>query len=583
MKKIIILLTTILMACSLLACKQSTDPKELAKINAEYQEFVNEIPSMIFEGDETIINQLFADPSAIGINPQVANWDSYSIAEAEKMTEITEEIKKENESYQYDDLDDKNKVTYDFIEYITSDGINEIPLANNYYLANNVLGAYEGVVSNVFITLYFYNLRNENDVKSYINLMNTLSDFQAELLSFEQERQDNGYGMTPSEIELAIANLDDSLQKADFAFMVDDFVAKIETLDLDDNTKTEYIAEVKTNLENNLHSFYQGIRDGLMVLDVKQADGTVLADLEYGKEYFENLVYDYSGFKKVDEYEDYVLDKYETVIGDVLSLLGQYDASELDSIMYGNFTFSDQNNPNDVLNYLKEAISEDFPSISDVPYNMVELPEQFGVLMPGVGAFYLTGTLDDKDATQQMMLNGTYSQSDFLTIAHEGFPGHMYQNIYMTDIELPYIYSLFGNIGYTEGYANYVQRLSAKYAADPSAAEIYELNDTLTYIVILELDTQLNYYGEDISDDVEEMFGLTGSDAEGLIEQLQFMPGGFICYYGSGLQFDDLYAKVISADASVTLKDFHTSILNAGPLPIDLLKEVVYQQYGIGD
>ena len=135
MKKIIILLTTVFMVCSLLACKQSADPEELAKINAEYQEFVNEIPSMIFEGDETIINQLFADPSAIGINPQVANWDSYSIAEAEKMTEITEEIQKENESYQYDDLDDMNKITYDFIEYITSDGINEIPMANNYYLA----------------------------------------------------------------------------------------------------------------------------------------------------------------------------------------------------------------------------------------------------------------------------------------------------------------------------------------------------------------------------------------------------------------------------------------------------------------
>lgn len=583
MKKIIILLTTALIACSLLACKQSTDPEESAKINAEYQEFVDKIPSMIFEGDETIINQLFAEPSAIGIKSQVANWDTYSIAEAEKMAEITEEIKKENESYQYDDLDDKNKITYDFIEYITSDGINEIPLANNYYLANNVLGAYEGVVSDVFITLYFYNLRNENDVKSYINLMNTLSNYQAVLLSFEQERQDNGYGMTPSEIELAVANLDDSLQKADFAFMVDDFITKIEALDLDEKTKAEYIAEVKTNLENNLHSFYQGVRDGLSTLDVRQEDGTVLADLEYGKEYFENLVYDYSGFKNVDDYEDYILGQYEAVIGDVLGLLGQYDASELDAIMYGNFTFSNHDNPNDVLSYLKEAISEDFPSVSDVPYNMVELPEQFGVLMPGVGAFYLIGTLDDQDATQQMMLNGTYSQSDFLTIAHEGFPGHMYQNIYMRDIELPYIYSLFANAGYTEGYANYVQRLSAKYTDDPKAAEIYELNDTLTYIVILELDAQLNFYGEDISDDVEEMFGLTGSDAEGLIEQLQFMPAGFICYYGSGLQFDDLYAEVTAVNDSVTLKDFHTSILNAGPLPIDLLKEIIYKQYGIGE
>ena len=583
MKRLGIILSTLLLIIGLCGCQTETDPVQDEALQAEYQEFVASLPAMLIKGDNTVVNQLFSDPEAIGIEVKIANWDSYDLNEAKELDQTITEIAKTNESFERASLSKENQITYDFIEYLCDDGPNDIPLEAEYYLANNVLGAYEGVVSNVFITLYFYELRNENDVRSYLNLVNTLADYKDDLLSFERERQDKGYGMCQSEVELAIENLESLLQDGDFSFLLTEFKNKLFDLELDEKLKEQYAQEVEDNLEKELTLFYEGILKGLKELDIKQKDDVVLADLPYGQEYFENLIYENCGISDIDEYQEYVELKTSDVISEVMTLMSEYELTDLEKMFMGEIEFSDAADPNELLAYLSEAMKEDFPDIGSIAYDMVELPGEFGVLMPSTRAFYLIGTLDDPSATQRMMLNGTYSQEEFTTVAHEGFPGHMYQNSYMINKAMPYIYMLYGNDGYVEGYANYVQRFSTRYADDKDGAMAYELNNTLTYTVILMLDLEVNYQGEDISEDVESLFGLSGKDADALIEQLKFMPGAFICYYASGLMFDDLYEEILNVKEDLTYQEFHESILDKGPLPMDLLKEHLFAQYEIDE
>ena len=74
----------------------------------------------------------------------------------------------------------------------------------------------------------------------------------------------------------------------------------------------------------------------------------------------------------------------------------------------------------------------------------------------GVTAYFNIPTLDG-DSIKQLRVNpisnDVSSISTFSTVAHEGFPGHMYQYAYMYEnVESNYIKALSNINAYTEGY-----------------------------------------------------------------------------------------------------------------------------------
>lgn len=71
-----------------------------------------------------------------------------------------------------------------------------------------------------------------------------------------------------------------------------------------------------------------------------------------------------------------------------------------------------------------------FPELSQCGYEVRQVPSCLeGSLSP---AFYLTAPVDDRDQNV-IYINGgsTDSRKDlYTTLAHEGFPGHLYQTVY---------------------------------------------------------------------------------------------------------------------------------------------------------
>ena len=52
----------------------------------------------------------------------------------------------------------------------------------------------------------------------------------------------------------------------------------------------------------------------------------------------------------------------------------------------------------------------------------------------------------------------------FTTLAHEGYPGHLYQTVYYSATKHPPIRDLLSFGGYTEGWATYCEMLSYYYS-----------------------------------------------------------------------------------------------------------------------
>lgn len=563
MNRMIKIIIVIAMLFSVIACSKNETIVSDEECN-KFDTFVDRLPALLIKPDNTALNQLFTDPSNIDVVPELANWDYLSLDYVERDQEIFDEISKGLNAIDYDLLDESRKENYEVIAYTLEDDF-DINDENYYFMTNNPLGAYDGSISNVFISLYFMEIRTELDAKSYINLLDSLNEYALNLLEFEQLRQDNGYGMSPREIELSIENIETSQEHADFKFIVDDFKEKVNASNIEN--KDTYINYVDENLVKDLTDFYQTCLDGLKAIDVKQGDVS-LSELEEGREYYASIVYANSGFESMDEYYNYIYGMYEDSFAEFLKLVNTTDSEKFFS---GDFKFTDIDNPNELLAYFKEVTRKDFPMVGDFEYEMRELPKEFGYLMPGVGAFYVIGPLDDENAKQHMMLNGTYNQSDFTTIAHEGYPGHMFQHAYANSLNLPYVRNIYNFIDYSEGYANYVEDYITRFAIDDELAHLNRVYDEYLYSMILLWDYELGYGGEDVFGEMVEVFGDAGV-AKGIYEQIKFSPGTFIPYYVAGSIFNDMYDEI---ENKMSLKEFHESILSHGPMPLNILREKV--------
>ena len=105
----------------------------------------------------------------------------------------------------------------------------------------------------------------------------------------------------------------------------------------------------------------------------------------------------------------------------------------------------------------------------------------------GVTAYFNIPTLDG-DSVKQLRVNpisnDVSSISTFSTVAHEGFPGHMYQYAYMYEnVGSNYIKALSNISAYTEGYAVYAQYEALSYldGVDQTLLEAYKENELALY------------------------------------------------------------------------------------------------------
>ena len=121
-------------------------------------------------------------------------------------------------------------------------------------------------------------------------------------------------------------------------------------------------------------------------------------------------------------------------------------------------------------------------------------------------AFYLTPPLDD---ISQNCIYINQSKGDtklklYTTLAHEGFPGHLYQNVMERSSGLSSIRSLFGSSGYAEGWATYVEMQSFYYAdVDPKVAAYLQKNQAALLSLYATADMGIHKDGWTLRDTVD--------------------------------------------------------------------------------
>ena len=164
----------------------------------------------------------------------------------------------------------------------------------------------------------------------------------------------------------------------------------------------------------------------------------------------------------------------------------------------------------------------------------------------------------------------------FTTLAHEGYPGHLYQTTYFAGKDPALIRNLLNFGGYTEGWATYSEMMSYYYAPiSNEQATLMQKNSSIILGLYALADMGIHYEGWTLIEAISffRSYGITDTDTiETIYDLIIADPANYLKYYIGYVEFLELKKDAIEKwDDDFTQKKFHTAVLDIGPAPFGLL------------
>ena len=181
-------------------------------------------------------------------------------------------------------------------------------------------------------------------------------------------------------------------------------------------------------------------------------------------------------------------------------------------------------------------------------------------------------------------INGKYSSNEiYTTLAHEGYPGHLYQTLYTTSKDLSLIRNLLSYSGYVEGWATYVEYYSYDLSGlNPNLSQLLKFNSAASLGLYAYIDMSVNYDGWGLNE-VANYLHDYGIEDEEIIKEIFYAmveaPANYLCYFIGYLEILEL--KEMAEDSlgkNFSLIEFHDSLLSIGPAPFYVIKEYLFEE-----
>lgn len=561
--------------CVVLAAGSLTGCKKEATVS--FEEFTQDLFLSEITANTINLKYTIENPEEYGITDYEISLGDFSKEARDSSKDDLQQTLDALEKYEDWDLTLEEQLTYDLLEdYLET----QIALCD-YDLYYEPLSFSGGLQMELPILYAEYTFSDEQDVKDYLELIALTDEYFEQIMEFEEEKSDAGLFMSDELCEKVIDSCEAFLEDKEEHYLITTFENRLAELDLSKQEIASYTKQNKEILEKQLYPAYEDMIKGLeALLGTGTNDGGV-CHYEDGKKYYELLVYSETGCNdSIDELYKRIENQ---CMKDLLvcSNLYQKDPTIIEKCSYLEWEFE---NPDAALTALQDEILEDFPTPPETTYeiNYVD-PALEEFLAP---AFYIVAPIDNYEENI-IYINEGYVSSDiyaFTTLAHEGYPGHLYQTVMTYDYDYPDIRSILNYSGFVEGWATYVEMISYHYAGiDENVASFLSHNQAATLSLYAASDIGLHYYGWTEEDMYEfwSGYGITDEDVIKEITQLILSePGNYLKYYVGYIEFLELkdYAEDEFEDDYSDL-EFHRAILDIGPAPFHIIEEHLKEFY----
>lgn len=547
-------------------------PEPTPDVQLLFDEFANELFVNEIALNTINLHYTLAYPENFGITEYEPTLGSFDLEEMKASYDAIRELKEELEGFAYEELTKEQQMTYDIImDYIESELSVE-----DLILYTEILGPVTGYQAQLPVLLAEYKFRRAQDVEDYLALVSEVDELFVQIVEFEKEKSAAGLFMPDYAAEAIIDQCRQFIETPEENYMIDVFNTEIQTVEgLTEEQKQAYMDKNKELITTEIVTAYQTLIDGLEALKGTGTNEKGLYYYEDGVRYYEYLVHSLTGsgrdvYELLLETSNYVykslmdMQKIIATDPDVLNRFYSYEFCETE--------------PDKILEDLIVKIQEDFPELPEVNYTIKYVhPSMQEHMSP---AFYLTPPVDDT-YNNVIYINEPYIDSDlYVTMAHEGYPGHLYQNVYTTSKNLPLVRNLFSNSGYSEGWATYVEHYAYGIGGiDENLAEVLRLNSIIILGIHAYVDMGIHYLGWEV-EDVDNYLVSYGLGGEGvgqsMFEIMVEEPGNYLSYFIGYLEILHLRdAAEESWGENFSLKKFHEAVVSLGSAPFDVLEKAI--------
>ena len=516
-------------------------------------------------------------------DPKAAGIDSYEITlgslsgdsphnQARQLKKLSEELKK----YSHRSLKGKDRLTCRLL----SDYISRQQNLAAYPYYDEPLTPSGGVTSQLPVLLAEYTFRNTRDIKDYLGLLSQMDTYFLGILDYEQKKADAGLFMSDEACLKVIEGCEVFTEHPDDNFLIDTFSNRLNAMDgLTDTQKNAYLKQHSKVLSDHVIPAYSQMIKGLTMLLGRGHNNWGLCNFPKGKAYYEAVVSADTGC------DDSVEDLFSQI-----AKARREDLTFCQNLLENNPKLASQSpkpdaalkEENAMLSRLQKEILTDFPAPPQTDVEICHVdPALSEYLAP---AFYITAPIDDI-SHNRIYINDAKNDTDiyyFTTLAHEGYPGHLYQTICTSSYGAPEVLSLLNYPGYTEGWATYTEMQAFYYAGlDPDLASLLQHNQAATLSLYATADIGIHYFGWE-KEKIAAFWSEYGVDDTATVKRITDLileePGNYLKYYVGYLKFRQMREQLALENKNFSVSAFHEAILRTGPSPFSVLEETVRDQ-----
>lgn len=528
-----------------------------------------------YEENTLVLHFRFKNPERYGIQETAKSlgpvtWNQPQ--DAEELKESRETLL----SFHYDQLTKEQQGLYDILWFLLE--AQEDVLGLDLY--NEYLSPLSGTHASLPQILGEYAFYDVQDIQDYFLLLQDIPRYFFDIMEFERAKATEGLFMSDASVQETLNGCQSFLDSGENNALLLSFSQRLEEFTplLSAEEKGMYIEKNRNLVENTVLPAYRELMEQLNALKGSGKNENGLFYFPDGRKWYEYLAKIGVGSEMTVLEMAGSLDEELTTVwnGQIELLRNNKNLAQ----SYQNMSVN-QEKPERIIQQLEQWARPYYPELPNLRYEIKYVPSALEEYTNP--AYYLLPQVDEAESHTIYINRSKRSASSDLTytLAHEGYPGHMYQNSWLVSSDLPLLRKLLSFTGYSEGWADYVENASYQLAAggqaDADLIQLLQYRDIFQTSLYARADIGVNYEGwtkEELSLFLSQ-FNLTD---ETLVNQIfSYMieiPSSYLPYAVGRMEVERLKTEFqMELGQNFNLKSFHEAFLDAGPGPFFIVEK----------
>ena len=548
----------------------------------EFSEYTHNLFCQEVSGSTITLHYTLKDPSSYGIENVPVTYGRCT-TDTRAICAAVENEQARLHSHKRSQLSKENQLTYDVLDDYLNTSLSLAP----YSLYEEPLAPLTGTQAQLPILLSEYQFYTSEDADTYLELLTKTPEYFQSILEFEQAKAEAGLFMASYTVDDIVKECRTFVNLGEKHYLYSSFTERLDELsDLSNDQKETYENKNSEYLKEYVFPAYTELAEGLSALRTAGKNKNGLCYLPEGKKYYEFLVARETGSdRSIQELQTLtsrqIMDDL-TAMQETLSNISSEQISSVSSDLFNSQgSLLENNEPSSILADLESQIDGNFPELPPVTTKVKYVQESMEEYLSP--AFYMVPAIDNTEQNV-IYINQRRMTDDislFTTLAHEGYPGHLYQNVYYAHQKPDPIRCVLNYSGYTEGWATYSEMLSYYYTPlSQEQATLFQRNTSVILGLYALADMGIHYDGWSLLDTVSffHTYGITDpTTIEDIYDLIIADPANYLKYYIGYVEFLELKKDAVEKwGENFTQKKFHKAVLDIGPTSFNVIRQYIF-------